>query len=221
MGKLIDGFALMSSTHMAAGFVLSGVIYRALVQLFPAFMRPGLLLLFPYVLVAGLVGGMFPDLDRLDRELFGLKVVHRKTLHFLFGYTWTGGLAAVLLLMYPEQAWLFGPLAGFLLSAALHSTMDVFDSVDRGKPGAVYEHLTSRWIRGKRLILFGSTREWMLYSAFAIGFLVFSTYPYPVTLLGSDVLNLSLVLYVVTWVPAVIYELKYELPRRRGMQGIR
>jgi len=205
---------------MAAGFVLSGVVYRALAQLFPYYTRTDLLLLFPYVLVAGLVGGAFPDIDRLDRELFGFKFVHRKTLHFLFGYTWAGGLVAVLLLLYPEHAWLLGTLVGFLLSAALHSIMDVFDSVDRGKPGAVYEHLTRRWVKGKRLIPFGSTKEWMLYSAFAIGFLAFSTYPFPVTVFGSDVLNLSLILYVVTWVPAVAYELKYELPRRRGMQGI-
>ena len=210
------GSELMSSTHMAAGFVISGVLYRTLVQFSPPNARAGMMLLFPNVLIAGLAGGAFPDLDRLDRQVLCLRLVHRRTLHFLFGYAFTGGLVAALLPLFPEHAWLLGPLAGLLVSAGLHCLMDVYDGVQRGRPGALYEHVTGRWIRGRRLIPFGSAKEWVLYSAFSIGFLVFATYPTPIAVLGSDALNLSLVLYLVTWVPAVIYEWRFVLPKRRA-----
>jgi len=200
---------------MAAGFVLSGISYRLLTQVFPYYVRSDLLLLFPYVLVAGLMGGLFPDLDRMEREILGLKVVHRKTLHFIVGYTWTGGLAAVMLLLYPEHAWVLAPLFAFLLSAWAHTVMDVFDGGQRGRPGAVFEHFTGRWIGGKEIIPYASTKEWILYSALAIGFIVFAIYPYPITLLGSDLLTLSAVFYVVTWIPAAFYEWKYVAPQRR------
>ena len=207
---------MMTSTHMAAGFVLSGISYRLLAQVFPYYVRSDLLLLFPYVLIAGLAGGFFPDLDRMEREILGFRVVHRKTLHFILGYAWTAGVAAVLLLLYPEHAWLFGPLFAFLLSAEAHTVMDVFDSGQRGRPGAVYEHFTGRWIKGKEVIPFASTKEWVLYSAIAIGFIVFAFYPYPITLLGSDVLTLPVIFYTITWIPAAVYEWRYVAPKRKG-----
>lgn len=206
---------MMTSTHMAAGFVLSGISYRLLAQLFPYYVRSDLLLLFPYVLVAGLVGGLFPDLDRMEREILGFRVVHRKTLHFIVGYASAGGLVAVLLLLHPEHAWILGPLFAFLLSAWAHTVMDVFDGEQKGRPGAVYEHFTRRWIRGKEVIPFASTKEWILYSAIAMGFIVFAIYPYPITLLGSDLLTLPAVFYVLTWIPAAVYEWKYVAPKRR------
>ncbi|HYA21553.1 MAG TPA: metal-dependent hydrolase, partial [Thermoproteota archaeon] len=158
---------MMTSTHMAAGFVLSGISYRILAQLFPYDVRPGLLLLFPYVLVAGLVGGLFPDLDRIDREILGFRIIHRRTLHYIVAYACAGGMAAALLVLHPEQASILGPLFAFLLSAWLHTVMDVFDGRKKGTPGAVYEHITRKWIRGKEVIPFASTKEWILSSAIA------------------------------------------------------
>lgn len=83
---------------MAAGFVLSGLIYRSVAQEFPYYARIDLLLLFHYVQLAGLVGGFFPDLDRIDRQILGFRLEHRKTFHYPFGYVWMGGVGVVNLL---------------------------------------------------------------------------------------------------------------------------
>jgi len=211
---------MMTSTHMAAGFVISGISFRFLIQLLPSYTRPDLLLLFPYVLVAGLLGGLFPDLDRIDREIIGFRIVHRRTLHYIMGYACAGVIVAVLLIVYPDQALILGPLFAFLLSAWVHTVMDVFDGRQRGRPGAVYEHIMRRWISGKEVIPFASTKEWILYSATAMGFIVFAIYPYPITLLGSDLLTLPAVFYVLTWIPAAIYELKYVAPKRRARERV-
>ena len=205
----------MVSTHMAAGFVTSGIGFRLIIELFPSDVRPRLFLLFPYVLAAGLFGGLFPDFDRIEGKLDGITITHRKTLHFPFGYALLATASVIALLVFSEEAWLLSPCFAFLLSAGLHSLMDIYDGLPKKKPGAVYEHLTGRWIKGTMLIPFGSTREWVVYSALAIGFLSFSTYPYPIPVLGADAINFSLLLYILTWAPAAAYELLYVVPERR------
>jgi hypothetical protein len=131
---------MMATTHALAGAALASLVAPE---------QAGMALL------AGFVGGLFPDLD--------LYAGHRKTLHFPV-YYWPlalggGALAAVAT----------GPvavgLACFLLAAALHSTMDAFGGGLELRPWeatserAVYNHFTNRWHRPRRWVRYDGAPE--------------------------------------------------------------
>ncbi|ELY58994.1 hypothetical protein C493_06095 [Natronolimnohabitans innermongolicus JCM 12255] len=99
-------------------------------------------------LVAGFVGGIFPDLDLY----FG----HRKTLHYPVYYSGFAAVAAAVAVVAPSVATV--GVALFLLGAALHCLTDILGSGLELRPWegtserAVYDHYRDTWIPPRQLI---------------------------------------------------------------------
>jgi len=143
---------MMLPTHAIAGMVLALPV---------AYVRPELA---GVALVAGLVGGVLPDLD--------LYVGHRKTLHYPVYYPVlaVGALGfAVTMPAVPTVA------AAFVLAgAAVHSLADAFGGGLELKPWeatsdrAVYDHYNRRWIAPRRWVRYdGSPGDLLLSTALA------------------------------------------------------
>ncbi|ACV10307.1 membrane-bound metal-dependent hydrolase [Halorhabdus utahensis DSM 12940] len=127
---------MMLPTHALAGMALAlPVAYVA-----PEF--GGLALL------AGLVGGMFPDFD--------MYVGHRKTLHYPVYYAALAAPFVAIALFLPSVPTVIA--AVFLVGAALHSLTDVFGGGLELRPWegnserAVYDHYREQWIAPRQWI---------------------------------------------------------------------
>jgi len=112
----------------------------------------------PVAFAAGVVGGVFPDLD--------LYADHRKTLHFPVYYSVAAAVAVGISLLAT------GPitvaLAVFLFAAAFHSTSDAIGGGLELRPWqgtserAVYNHFRDEWIRSRRWIRYDGAPEDLL-----------------------------------------------------------
>jgi hypothetical protein len=148
---------MMATTHASIGMlVATGVAY-----VFPELAAPAL--------VAGYIGGVFPDGDLLFGE-------HRKTLHYpLYYWIPVFGFAGVSLYS-PTLASVAGLC--FCLGAALHSGMDVFGAGVESRPWvrvdtrAVYFHPLKRWVTARYYIPYdGSPRDFALVSVTSLAIL--------------------------------------------------
>lgn len=134
---------MMLTTHALVG---------ALLALPVAIVAPGYA---PVAVVAGFLGGAFPDADVLAR--------HRRTLHFPLYYGYAALPAAALSLVYPTTATVAAAL--FLAGAWTHSLMDVFGGSPEPCPWeptlerAVYDHRAKRWIPPLRWIRYDGSPE--------------------------------------------------------------
>jgi hypothetical protein len=135
---------MMATTHSAVGLLLATPV----ALLVPELALPAAL--------AGLAGGLFPDLDLLVGT-------HRKTLHYP-AYYWLVALPAVAVAVAAPAAPTVG-IALFLLSAAVHSVSDVFGAGLEARPWegtsqkGVYLHAQSRWVAPRRLIRYDGAPE--------------------------------------------------------------
>jgi Mg2+/Co2+ transporter CorC len=145
--------SMMATTHALAGMALGSVA---------VVVAPEYALL---TVLAGAVGGAFPDLD--------LAGAHRETLHFPVYYS----VAALVLV--PVAALAPTPvtvtLAAALAAAALHSLMDAIGGGLSLRPWegtsdrAVYDHFNGRWVRPRRWVRYDGAPEDL---ALAVGFAV-------------------------------------------------
>ncbi|EMA37355.1 hypothetical protein [Halobiforma nitratireducens] len=149
----------------------------------------------PVAFVAGLVGGLAPDLD--------LYAGHRKTLHYPVYGTVAAILALALAVLSPSTATV--ALAVGLAAAALHAGSDIFGSGLELRPWegnserAVYSHYHGRWLRPRRLVRYDGSPEDLALAGLAAA---------PIVLAGDAVFAiLSLVLLGISAV--------YVLLRRR------
>lgn len=152
---------MMATTHAFVGLALAAMVAAAA----PEFAVP--------VAIAGIAGGIFPDLD--------VFADHRKTLHFPVYY----GLAAAV--TFPLAALLSNPLTVgitvFLAAAAVHAVSDTIGAGPELQPWAVesdravYVHAIGRWARPRRWIRYdGAPEDFLLGAGFAIpGLLVFGS----------------------------------------------
>lgn len=134
----------MAPTHVAVGPILSLPLFA----LAPGLAEAGA--------VAGIAGGIFPDLDLLSGR-------HRKTLHFPVLY-WVAAVPAVVLAaIAPGPATIAAAL--FLLAAAIHSVLDWFGGGNELEPWeatstkGVYVHVTGRWLEPRRWIRYDGAPE--------------------------------------------------------------
>lgn len=127
---------MMAPTHMLVGAVVA-------VPLFVFAPEYSLI-----ALVAGLFGGLFPDLDMY----YG----HRRTLHFPVYYSLGAGVFLPIAALVPTQLTVGCAVA--VSAAALHSTMDIFGGGLELYPWratsdrAVFSHYHDRWIVPRRWI---------------------------------------------------------------------
>jgi hypothetical protein len=142
---------MMVTTHAFVGLALASAVAVAAPEFAVA------------AAVGGAAGGVFPDLDLL--------AAHRKTLHFPVYYSVLSLPAAAVAAVAPGPVTVAAAL--FLVSAAVHSASDAFGGGLELKPWegtsdrAVFVHVTSTWIRPRRLVRYdGSPVD------FALGALV-------------------------------------------------
>jgi hypothetical protein len=134
---------MMATTHMLAGMSLAVPLFVVAPELAPA------------ALVAGLVGGVVPDLD--------LYLRHRKALHFPVYYTVLAVPAIGLAIAVPAS-WTISIAIG-CAAAALHSTMDILGGGLELKPWretserAVYSHYLDRWLPPRRWVRYDGAPE--------------------------------------------------------------
>ncbi|QIO24153.1 metal-dependent hydrolase [Haloarcula sp. JP-L23] len=116
-------------------------------------------------LVAGLLGGILPDLD--------MYVGHRRTLHYPVYYAAFASGTLVLASLLPSA--LTVGAAVLLLGAATHSVADVFGGGLELRPWeatsdrAVYDHYNSRWLEPRRWVRYdGSPGDLLLSTALSV-----------------------------------------------------
>ncbi len=127
---------MMLPTHALAGMALG---------LSVALVTPGV---GATAVVAGLLGGVLPDLD--------MYTGHRRTLHYPVYYTAGAALATPVALLASTGPTVF--VAVFLAGAALHSVSDALGGGLELRPWeatsdrAVYDHYNERWVEPRRWI---------------------------------------------------------------------
>lgn len=138
---------MMLPTHALWGLALAAPIAYYVPEFAPA------------VLLAGLIGGVFPDLD-MYRD-------HRRRLHYPLLYPLAAVAAGGLALVWTTAGTL--ALAVGLLAAALHCAMDVLGGGLELRPWegtsdrAVYDHVRGRWLSPRRLVAYdGSPGDLLL-----------------------------------------------------------
>ncbi len=143
----------MLPTHALAGMVLALPV--ALVA--PEFAG--------VALVAGLLGGILPDLD--------MYIGHRRTLHYPVYYTLIGGGLVGLAAVVPTAVTV-GVAVG-AVAAALHSVTDIFGGGLELRPWeatsqrAVYNHYHGHWIAPRRWVRYdGSPGDFALSMTLAV-----------------------------------------------------
>jgi hypothetical protein len=148
---------MMLPTHALGGMLLG---------LSVAFVAPEFV---GVALVAGFLGGIFPDLD--------MYIGHRKSLHYPVYYSTFTLPALALAGLSPSVATV--STAVFLLGAAIHSVTDIFGGGLELRPWegnsdrAVYDHHRDRWIAPKRLIRYdGSPGDLLISSTLAVPLLI-------------------------------------------------
>jgi hypothetical protein len=153
---------MMATTHAAVGLLLAVPL---------TVVAPDLA---PVAALAGVAGGVFPDLDLLAG-------VHRRTLHFP-DYYWIGTVPA-LAVAAVAPAPVTVAVAYFLLSAAVHSVSDVFGAGTEPRPWertsaeAVYFHSRGRWLAPRYWVRYdGAPEDYLLtVLCFAPGLVLFDT----------------------------------------------
>jgi hypothetical protein len=150
---------MMATTHALWGMVLA----LPVLAVAPEFT--------PVAFVAGLVGGLAPDLD--------LYSGHRKTLHYPV-YTSIAAIPAfALAALLPTTVTV--ALAVALAAAAVHAVADVFGGGLELRPWhgtsdrAVYSHYHDRWISPRRVIRYDGAPEDLILAAFAAVVLLVAT----------------------------------------------
>jgi len=135
---------MMATTHAAVGLLLAVPL---------TVVAPDLA---PVAALAGIAGGVFPDLDVVAG-------VHRKTLHFP-DYYWVAALPALgLAAAVPGPATVAA--AWFFLAAAVHSVSDVLGAGLEPRPWertsveAVYLHSRRRWLRPRYWVRYDGAPE--------------------------------------------------------------
>lgn len=146
---------MMAFTHILVGILLSaGISQLAGLSVTP-------------FMIAGAVGGLFPDIDLL--------FTHRKTFHYPFIFPILTIISVAIYAVVQLETLLF--LTAFMAAAAAHSAMDVLGGGKEMRPWretddrAVYDHLRQRWVKPLRLFYDGSLPDLILAIISAVGIL--------------------------------------------------
>lgn len=134
---------MMATTHVLAGLAVAAVA---------SILAPDAAL---HAAVAGVVGGIFPDLD--------LYAGHRRTLHYPVYGSVAAALALVVAVLFPSTTTI--AVAVFLTAFGLHSLSDLYGGGLELKPWegtstrAVYSHYHGAWWAPRRLVRYDGAPE--------------------------------------------------------------
>jgi hypothetical protein len=211
---------MMASTHAAYGFVSS----YALAMLFVKFISPASYALIApvtaYLVILGMLGGLFPDLDQLQfwgPPAISKHFVHKKTCHYIAGYfITTVGLLTV--------AYLFRDYAlGFLgvgcasIGAGVHSLMDPFDGWNDNNPKwGIYEHIHFGWLPSLRWVMFAGMWEWIVQAFATIWFIWISANLSALTVFDWSMpgWTVATVSYAFVWVLSMLWDARAAVERQ-------
>ncbi|MXV63447.1 metal-dependent hydrolase [Natronorubrum sp. JWXQ-INN-674] len=161
---------MMLPSHVFSGMILA----LPLVVVAPEFATVGL--------VAGFLGGLFPDLD--------LYAGHRKTLHYPVYYSVLAAGAVLVALLVPSPTTI--AVTFFLLGAAVHCVADIFGGGLELRPWegtserAVYDHFHGRWIPPRRVIRYdGALEDLLLSTVLAVPLFVLVDGPLRFVVIGT------------------------------------
>ncbi len=142
----------------------------------------------PVALLAGFLGGVFPDLD--------LYSGHRRTLHYPTLYPIAVVPAALVALAFPSPVTV-GVAVG-LAGAAAHCRMDIYGSGLELRPWegnserAVYDHARGKWVRPRRLVAYdGSPGDLAISTAIAIPLFFLVEWPLSAAVVAAVVVGFT------------------------------
>jgi hypothetical protein len=212
---------LMMSTHMAYGFVSAyvlGIIYATWIAppTYPILMPATAL-----IALAGIVGGILPDIDQLEfwgPESIRKYFTHKKTLHYPFGYFILSLLLLFFAFYFVSYLLPLVVLSCLSFGAGVHSVMDPFDGwrddhIEQG----IFEHITRKWIPSLHLIPFALMGEWILQAFAAIWFIAISAN------LSQQILpgwQLGTLVYLGIWAVSVVFDAYYRAPKRQLSEAL-
>ena len=210
----------MASTHMAFGFVSSYFLAVLFATCIAGYALPVVMPITAILALVGLLGGLFPDIDQLEfwgptwvRKYF----VHKKTLHFLFGY-FIATVLLVVLAAFESQyvVWLLG-LACASLVAGIHSAMDPFDGFrDSNQNQGIYEHVfLRRWIRSLNAVRFAHMWEWVVQAFATIWFIAISANLSQFIVPGWQVATST---YFVIWFISAVFDVHIRAENRQAKE---
>lgn len=149
---------MMFSTHILIGAVLGYFL--------SGFFSADITVL----IVAGMVGGLIPELDFLVGK-------PRRTLHYPFSYFLAAIVPFAAFLTMKTKFFLYG--ATVLFAAGVHSFMDIFAGAElrswnrnEWQQTAVYNHIQRKWIKPRRWAYGGSIQD-VLLSVVSFGALIY------------------------------------------------
>ena len=195
---------MMATTHAVMGVALVALV-------FPEFgLAPTVA-----VLLAAFCGGIAPDLDMV--------AAHRKTLHFPVFLPVATALVGGGLLLSGATGGAGPALSAFLLSAAVHSAIDVLGGGVEPEPWkrtsneAVYNHWLGRWHEPKRWVRYAGAPEDLLLAVVCGAVALRAAATPPVVdrlLLGTLVFSAAFTL-LRKRLPVLVSYAKTSLPRSR------
>lgn len=190
----------MATTHGLLGLALGAVI----ALLAPEHATPAM--------IAGLVGGIAPDLD--------LYRGHRRTLHFPVYGSILAAVVVVIAILVPTPVTV--ALAAFVAAAAFHAATDVLGGGLELRPWegnserAVYSHYHGRWLSPRRWVPYdGSLHDLGLAAGFAVPAVLWTDGLLQLIVAGAVVVSLGYTLLrkrlaaiaatLVTFLPAAVH----------------
>jgi hypothetical protein len=214
---------MMASTHAAYGFVASYAITLLFVNLISPATYAMVVPATAWLVIAGMVGGVFPDLDQLQfwgPPWLSRHFVHKKTCHFISGYFMATALLLATAALVPNYVIPLVVLACATMGAGVHSFMDPFDGWnDKHPKWGIWEHIRGQWIASKRWIMFAGLWEWVIQAFATIWFILISASLSPLTIMiwrlpGWEVTAAS---YGSIWAISAFWDAR-EAPKRQGRE---
>lgn len=210
----------MASTHAAYGFVTSYPLILLFVSVTSPTTYAMVMPVTAWLVIAGMVGGVFPDLDQL--QFWGPPSIskhfrHKDTCHYISGYFIATAALLTATVFVPSYAlWLLG-MACASFGAGFHSLMDLLDGWNDGNPAwGIFEHVTKRWLPSLRWVMFAGLWEWIIQAFATIWFIWISANLSSLTILawrfpGWGVATGS---YGSIWVVSTLWDARHAAERQ-------
>jgi len=213
----------MASTHAAYGFVMSYALTLLFVHVAPLTTCAVVMQVTAWLVIVGMVGGVFPDLDQLQfwgPPWLSRFFVHKKTCHYITGYFMATALLFAAAVLASNYAVPLLVLACAAMGAGMHSLMDPLDGWNDNNPAwGIYEHITRRWLPSLRWVMFAGLWEWIIQAFATIWFILISANLSPLTIIryqfpGWEVTAGS---YGAIWVVSTLWDAR-KAPERQDRE---